>query len=709
MTDDGPDDPTGQVLSGGHYRLGPPLTPAVRSARDEWEGRDVVAVALAPDGGTAGAGDGGDGGGAGVGGGGGGGGGALTRVARDARRIAEHPHPGLAPVRDVAAGTDRTLWLVHDVPAGARGLADADAVPARVLLGRALTLAGALAAAHAARVVHGRVGPDVVLVGRAENEVWLLGAASGVRPADRPAAEDDDTRALAAALAAVPLTSTGRDADLAPRVTAVLAGIAGAPAEGAGASGRLDARLRRELRALRQAAEPDPEPDADDAGPAMSAERPTARVDLAPPAGGPVLVPAGPGSPAGAAAPAPARARPSVPGPPPDARPGPAPNPSPGPPPPRGAPRGPGAGPGPGDPHAPAPPRRDGPATPGVPAPPRPRAGSGGPPVGPPAGPSRPPSATLVLLAVGAVVLLLAGAVVAIAVLGGEDTPAGPQDRVVPPVIGDARTVDPCGLVDPAALAPAAGGGDARVVPDLGSPAACTVDVAGARGDVVLVATLEPVATTVTASAEQRVGPLLVRRVPPRPGLCTRTVVTTEGVQVALDALVPAGSGADPCPVADAATDGAVAALQRGTTLPRRVTDDPPGALTGVDACAVLAPGDLAVVPGLDPTRVAPGVGGWSCRWGTGTGAGPVVSANVERRRTVAPTEDLAGRAALVTPGQDVCTAAVVQRAHTATDGSPRVELLAVGVRGARSSEALCAHARTLVTATVPRLPPPWR
>ncbi|HSK57918.1 MAG TPA: hypothetical protein VK935_02580, partial [Actinomycetospora sp.] len=93
MTEDGPDGDmpagAGQVLSGGHYRLGAPLTPTVWSARDEWEGRDVVAVALTPDGGD----------------------GALTRVARDVRRAGEHPHPGLAPARDVCAGTERALWL----------------------------------------------------------------------------------------------------------------------------------------------------------------------------------------------------------------------------------------------------------------------------------------------------------------------------------------------------------------------------------------------------------------------------------------------------------------------------------------------------------------------------------------------------------------------------------------------------------------------
>ena len=109
----------------------------------------------------------------------------------------------------------------------------------------------------------------------------------------------------------------------------------------------------------------------------------------------------------------------------------------------------------------------------------------------------------------------------------------GTGDRVVPAVIGDARTVEPCALLDPAAIAP---GRSARVVPDLGSPAACTVGATVAGGDVVVVATLEPVATAVVAGREERVDGLVVRRTAPRDGICTRTVVTTEGVHIAIDA-----------------------------------------------------------------------------------------------------------------------------------------------------------------------------
>ena len=622
----------------------------VRAARDEWGDRDVVAVALAPDGGHGPpAPD------------------ALTRVARDLRRVAAASHPGLAPADDVAAGADRGLWLVHDLPAGARGLADNGPVAPAVALRRAVVLAGALGAAHAARVVHGRVGADVVLVG-GDDAVWLLGAPSGVRPSDRPGAEDDDTRALAATL--LDAGTDGSEPELATRLADVLERAAHATPE---VPGDLGATLRRDLGELGGPEEAPPVrlTEVIPTATATGAWSPTRPVPVEPAASPddahertttPVLVSPHGRGPAAPVLPHPA---PGIP-----AR----------------------------RPVAVAPPRPSGPmpARPAGPGAPR-RPGPGG----EPPGPTR---TGLVVLAVTVVVLLLAGAVAAVLVPGSDTAPAGPSDRVVPATIGDPRTVDPCGLVGPAALA-ARTGGEARVVPDLGGPATCVVDVAAPGGDVAVIASLEPVATTVGAAQEERVGALLVRRVAPQAGSCTRTVVTTEGVQVSLDAIAPAGSGADLCAVADTATDATLRVLQQGTTLPRRATEDPPTALTSVDTCSLLTRSDLGAVPGLDPAAVAPGVGGWSCRWGTG--AGGVVDVGVERRRAFAPTADVAGRRAAVTPQQSSCDVALAQRAYTAADGTPRVELLEVTVFGARPADALCADAIRLAAATVPRLPLP--
>ncbi|MEJ2862512.1 hypothetical protein [Actinomycetospora flava] len=601
----------GELLSGGHYRLGAAITAAVRAAHDEWDDHAVVAVAL-------------DGEGPG----------ALTRVARDVRRGAGHPHPGLAPARDVAAGRDRALWLVHDVPPGARGLAETGPVPAGRLREIALVLGEALAAAHAARLVHGRVGADVVLVGSGGGPgggpgVWLLGAPSGHRPDDRPTAEDDDVRALAATLAAVPVDGE-RGA-----VGALLERVAG---DRERTPGGLGATFLAGLRAL-------------DDGPRLTEviATPVPAEAWAPSRATTVPV-------ATSAAPV------SAPAPPPPLPP----------------------------PLPPPPPRR--------PVPPPPSSRPAGPPrPGPPPPGSPPRRRPWVVGALVAAAVVLVGLVAGVALLR---EPAAPADRVVPAVIGDPATVAPCGLVDPAGMAPA----QARVVADLGSPASCTLDVRAPGGDVVVVATLEPVATAVTAGPEERVGTLLVRRPAPQPGGCTRTVVTTEGVQVAVDAVLPPGSGADACATADAATDTTVRALGRGTPLPRRPVADPPGALTTVDTCAVLAPDDLAGVPGLDAARVVPGVGGWACRWGVGPA---VVDVGVERRGTLAATTEIAGRPGAVTPRQGSCDAAVLQRSFTAPGGGGRVELLEVTVLGARPVEDLCADAERLAAAAVPRLPAP--
>jgi hypothetical protein len=186
--------------------------------------------------------------------------------------------------------------------------------------------------------------------------------------------------------------------------------------------------------------------------------------------------------------------------------------------------------------------------------------------------------------------------------------------------------------------------------------------------------------------------------------------VTTEGVQIGIESATDAGSGTDPCPPADAATDAALLALQRGTPLPRRASVDPPNALTSADTCALVTPADLAAVPGLDPARVTAGTAHWSCRWGTGPGtttASPVVAVVVNRVGRATPTTRIAGRPATVTPRDGSCAVALVQRTYPATDGTERTELLDVRVYGGRPSDQLCADATRLAAAAAPRLPAP--
>jgi len=218
---------TGPVLSGGHYRLGERLDPApagsrgddviaVHHAHDTWEDRAVLAVSMPPAGGssrptTA----------------------DLTRVARDVRRAEGADHPGLVGALDVAVDTERGLWLVHAVPQGARTLVAArdDPPPAETVLRWALDLAGALVAAHSARLVHGRLAPEAVVVD-AREAAHLLAAPSGLRPDDRPGAEDADARALATVLRGVLADPDPAGEPLAALLDAVAAGRAPAVDDG---------------------------------------------------------------------------------------------------------------------------------------------------------------------------------------------------------------------------------------------------------------------------------------------------------------------------------------------------------------------------------------------------------------------------------------------------------------------------------------------
>ncbi len=374
-------------------------------------------------------------------------------------------HPGLVAALDVGVDTDRGLWLIHAALTGARPLRavvgdDAPPTPAAVL-GWALDLAGALVAAHAVRLVHGRLAPGIMLVDP-HGAAHLLAAPSGLRPDDRPGAQDSDARALAAALRTI-LGSPEPDADpLAARLSTLLAAVAEgrAPDDGSTdpdaatvpAPGTLAPVLESALRRLGGGRVPDhtgEAPEGDTAAGATAvvdtstvlverptAERPTAEAPTAvvPTAGaagerpGPttrVAVPAalsrppaaGPTGPVRPVAGPPASSRWSAPGPP-------------------------GGGP-----------------SWGSTSPVGPGPGHGPPPgVGPGGGGSRRADRTLLVL-IGIVIVLILGAAVVLAVMlggAGGSSPAPTPGRTNAPSV-----TDPGGRVVPAlAVTPPAGRGD---------------------------------------------------------------------------------------------------------------------------------------------------------------------------------------------------------------------------------------------------------
>ncbi|MFN2495390.1 MAG: hypothetical protein ABR608_05730 [Pseudonocardiaceae bacterium] len=293
----------------------------------------------------------------------------------------------------------------------------------------------------------------------------------------------------------------------------------------------------------------------------------------------------------------------------------------------------------------------------------------------------------------------------------GRPAPTGTPAPVSP--IGDPRTVDPCALLDAESVA---GFGSAAEYPDVGPLASCMVDVrpAGA-GYVLLFAKFGTPEVGPLPGAVERSGDLQISREPAEDGACYRTIELADGHRVYLSAFLYDGAVMDPCAVADAGTATAVLALAGGD-LPDRTTPEPPNSLRQVQACSLLRAADVAQVPGIDPSRRAPGFAGWECTWGDDPAFLSSPYAAVWMRRVVPlsgePTP-IGGRPALVTPGgfaeqPGTCVVEVVHRSYTGESGEPRVEevVVEVGLGESRPSEQACEAATALAAALVPRLPP---
>ena len=130
--------------------------------------------------------------------------------------------------------------------------------------------------------------------------------------------------------------------------------------------------------------------------------------------------------------------------------------------------------------------------------------------------------------------------------------------------------------------------------------------------------------------------------------------------------------------------------------------------------CAVADAGVAARASGVDTTKRLDGFGGWACYWGYDPAFAYAPTIDVEVRRYVnltgTPTT-IAGRSAQVVPstepGSTLCTVSLVQRRYTQSDGSSRVEVLAVRAYGGRggSPSSSCTAARAVAEAAAPRLP----
>ncbi|MGH3566813.1 MAG: protein kinase domain-containing protein [Pseudonocardia sp.] len=193
------------------------------------------------------------------------------------------------------------------------------------------------------------------------------------------------------------------------------------------------------------------------------------------------------------------------------------------------------------------------------------------------------------------------------------------QPTTVPSLTGpipgvDPRIADPCSLVDPV---PLEAFGRSRLIVDFGTFAACRIDVNLPGGGSVIVSTqflsrLRPdVALSGTVEIRGSVG---IGRKEQSNGSCSRTILLPDRTRIFVSAELRSDAVADVCAMAEAATETALAKLAT-TGIGERAGLDAPGSLALLDACALLDPSPLTAA-GVDRPTAQPGYGNWICEWG---------------------------------------------------------------------------------------------
>ncbi len=273
-------------------------------------------------------------------------------------------------------------------------------------------------------------------------------------------------------------------------------------------------------------------------------------------------------------------------------------------------------------------------------------------------------------------------------------------------VMGDPRTADPCALTDTAVLTRF---GKTIRETARGNFDRCDVIVTLNGGTRVDVKVLLDKPASPEAKIEKK-RPLPVGR-PPRNGdRCVRTVVLDDQSSVTITATLDREpDSADLCAMADAATDHALAVLNRGA-IPRRPEPDA-ASLARVDACALLDSNALIRVLGAGVSSPEVEFGNWECRWNSSISKLSVrLAFDRDESFTLADGRrmEFSGRDVYITPEADEpdCLARVVHRGDFDGNGKQVNEHLRIIVRGPQTPDQLCGPATELAEAAAAKLPP---
>ncbi|MFE7276211.1 protein kinase [Streptomyces sp. NPDC057623] len=267
--------------------------------------------------------------------------------------------------------------------------------------------------------------------------------------------------------------------------------------------------------------------------------------------------------------------------------------------------------------------------------------------------------------------------------------------------IGDARTADPCKLLDATSLSRF---GDTELDPDYGELDRCDVLVLDDDGD-----ELAGVEVNFSSEAREFDGSVAVRRAGnvevasmTRDGDdCERYIATADHRGILVIGSRRDAGAPDPCALADAATDHAVTVLDRGP-VPRRSPSWPATSLARLDACALLDTTALERVPDLRTRPSDHGFADWACDWSSADGDSAFVQLTFTRDNRLEdngrPTS-LAGTTSYVSPeeeGDRSCVVHAPHRTYTNAVGDRTTELFRLTVRGRQPTGKTCALAEEL-------------
>ncbi len=295
------------------------------------------------------------------------------------------------------------------------------------------------------------------------------------------------------------------------------------------------------------------------------------------------------------------------------------------------------------------------------------------------------------------------------------DGGAAPTRATPVSLIGDPHTIDPCRLLDPAALGRF---GDTELDIDYGNFDRCDVVVTIGEGAGETVVDLEvhlaAESAPETAGPVKAMGRVQVVQDPEEDDHCGRRLLLPSpdvGTTISVDAQLDDGRAAPLCGIADAAVTKAVAVLNAGP-VPRRAAPFPAASLANRNACVLLGARALDLVPGIDAADPKTGFGGWDCRWRSTTRR-IFVKLRFDRGEPLGPRDGsptrLRGRETFIEAngdGEGTCLARVVHRHYPDQNGKDAIEMLYLVVEGDPPTKQLCALATSLADAAAAQLPP---